>query len=41
MPAEVGQVKSQREAGLEEVLAFLDLMGFVIDKNGNHKNLFP
>jgi hypothetical protein len=37
VPAEVGKVEPQREAGLEEVLAFLYLMGFIVDVNRKHK----
>ena len=36
VPAEVGKVEPQREAGLEQVLAFLYLMGFIVDINSKH-----
>jgi hypothetical protein len=31
VPAKVGQVKAQGQAGLKEILAFLDLIGLFID----------
>jgi len=36
VPAEVGKVEPQREAGLEEVLAFLYLVRFIVDINREH-----
>jgi hypothetical protein len=41
VPAEVRQVEAQGEAGLEEVLAGLDLVGFIVDVDCDHKKPLP
>jgi len=40
VPAEVGEVEPERETGLEEVLAFFDLIGFIVNVDSEHKITF-
>ena len=37
VPAEVGQIKAQRQTGLEQVLPVCDCVGPVIDEDGCHR----
>jgi len=40
VPAEIGEVEAQGQAGLEEVLVRLHLVGFVVDEDIDHSKTF-